>query len=356
MRLMDDGNGWLVTYTDLQSLVGKLGLAVNPLGVTAGQVPRPSDSLEQEWSEYSAGQQEALRAILTTLYNPRQIMQLAWTIGDVVFQYSTIFWGYAPSNELVWLTRLGEEKQYQLQSVTAEEVSRLLTDLVGAASLSDDNSNQSLSAAALLGLLGASEVMKQRYHQSMLNHHTIEPGFNGEQVHSFLAESSQVDARWVLCFWEKTLPIDMTLLAKQAKDVLPQLVQAGWIQAAADGNFQFTEAGLLLVEEILNEKAKLAITIATTDGEEILIEETILLVRGPQSLWLFSINGDQGGIGRVGNSGWPALTEVLFRAPLQNELKVNSDPEVDKQLRFCPQCGAGIVIGGQFCSSCGKAL
>ena len=356
MRRMDDGNGWIVTYADMQALVGRLGLAVNPLGVIAGQVPRPSDSLEKEWSQYSAGEQEMLRAMFTNLYSPRQIMQLTWTVGDVVFQYSTLFWGATPSDEIVWLTRAGKEKYYQLQTVTAEEVSRLLTDLVGAASLSDDNSNQSLPAAALLGLLGASEVMKQRYHQSMLNHQTIELSFNSEQVQSIMAEASQIDARWLLCFWEKTLPIDMAGLVAQVNDVLPQLVQAGWIQPAATGNFQFTEAGWLLVEEMLNEKAKLAITIATTDGEDTLIQETILLVRGPQGLWIFSLNGDQGGVGRIGNSGWAALIEALFSPPLVSEVKANPSSNSGMQLRFCTQCGASIVPGGQFCSSCGKAL
>lgn len=353
MRLMDDGNGWLVTYTDLQALVAKLGLSINPLGVTAGQAARPSDSLEQEWSQYSTAQQEMLRLILNNLTNPRQIMQLAWTIGEVAFQQSTLFWG-PTAKELVWLSQAGEQDQYQLQIVNAEEVSLLLADLVGGTSLSDNSSNQSLSAAALFALLGASELMRQRYHQSMLKHYTIEISFNSEQIQASIAEASQVDARWLLCFWEKTLPIDMAQLAAQVKDALPQLVQAGWIQPASAGLFQFTESGWILVKEMLNEKTKLSVTIASTNGEEILVEETILLVRGPQDLWLFSLNGEQGGVGRVGRSGWQLLNEALFRPPLETEVNVGPGAITDNQPKFCSKCGANIISGGRFCSSCGE--
>lgn len=352
---MDDGNGWLVTYTDLQALVAKLGLTVNPLGFTAGQAARPSDSLEQEWSQYSAGEQEMLRLALNNLSNPRQIMQLAWTIGEVAFQQSTLFWG-SGANELVWLSQTGLQDQYQLQMVNTGELSLLLTDLVGGTSLSDNSSNQSLSAAALLALLGASELMRQRYHQSMLKHHNIEISFNSEQIQASIAEASQVDARWLLCFWEKTLPIDMAQLAAQVKDALPQLVHAGWLQPASAGLFQFTESGWLLVKEMLNEKAKLSVTIARTNGQEILLDETILLVRGPQDLWLYSLNGEQGGVGRIGHSGWQLLNEALLRPPLESEASAEPGPIADNQPKFCSKCGASIVSGGRFCRSCGKEI
>ena len=33
-----------------------------------------------------------------------------------------------------------------------------------------------------------------------------------------------------------------------------------------------------------------------------------------------------------------------------------SEPDVEKSVRFCPQCGTGAVPGNAFCSQCGKSL
>lgn len=344
-RTDNAGNSFIITYTDIDALAGKLGLTVSSLGVTAGQLSKPSETLEKDWVQLSVVEQEALRTMLNSVYNPKQLMQLSWTIGETIFEHSTLFWGTSPSGELVWLSRAEAENEYQLQWVTIDEIKLLLTDILSVISLADENINQSLSPAALLSLLGASGVIKEHYHKSMLNHQPLELEFNAVKVQKIINEAKQNDPRWTLCFWEKTLPINMNNFLTQVNNNMPSLIQAGWIEPKTGDSYQFTSTGELLALELLNEKAKLAITIASAEEENILIQENILLIRGPLSLWLFSLNGENGGVGRLNYSGWQKLSTDLL-----TPLKTNTTT------KFCPSCGTSILKGGQFCSGCGNAL
>jgi len=348
MRLSEDTQSWLVSYEELQSLSSLLAVPANPLGIITGQMTPLDAGVKETWNTFQAAEQELLKAMLTTLASPQLTIHLAWTVGDFYCHHVTLSRPVG-QKEVVWLAQQPQGDQYQLQTLATDEINMLLNDILQSAGLDDDNSNQTLSAAAVMGLLGTTELMRQGYHQSMLNHQPANNSFTAEQVQTVLATAKQEDFRWPSCFWEKSLPIDISVMVEKIPGAIQELSTAGWLQSSSPGQFWFTDSALFLAEEILNEQAKVSITVATTDGQEILLQDSILLVRGPRALWLYYLMGDQGGIGQVGASGLTELSKTLL-----------SPPEVlaaaSQVTRFCPHCGKGIVPQTRFCGSCGAAL
>lgn len=357
MHFNEDSHSWLASYGELQSLTGLLGITTNPLGIITGQSTSSDPAAKEDWHKLEPFQQEALRTILTTLAGPRQIIHLAWTVGDFFHQRATLS-RQSGEKEAVWLSQQEGQDLYQLQMAATDEIILLLNDILKSSSLNDDNNNHTLSSTAVITLLGITELMRQRYHQSMLYHQAANQVLNAEQVQSILKAAVRVDYRWPLCFWEKNLPLDINNLLGKIPAGLQELKNAGWLLSSSPGIFEFTDQAMYLTEEMLNEQTKVSLTIAAADGQEIAIQDSILLVRGPQSLWLYYVGGDQGGVGQVGSSGWSALSQALLKAPepVPEMPPVSAAAPAQDIRRFCPQCGAGIIPEGKFCGSCGQEL
>lgn len=354
MHLSEDRQNWLAGYDELQSLMELLSIAVNPLGVLSAQQSSGDLGVKESWDKLNADQQQDLRNMLTALANPRQTIHLAWTIGDAHYMRVTLA-RKEGQEELVWLARQPDD-QYQLQVVTAEELNLLLNDILQISALGEENSNQNLSAPGVMSVLGTTELMRQRYHQSMLLHLPIDNGLTIKQLRTVLADATREDIRWPLCFWEKNLPVEFASIIAQIENTLPELGRTGWLKPAAEDKYILTDNTLYLAEEMLNEKAKLSMVVATTDGQNIIIEDSLLLVRGPQALWLYYVLGEQGGIGQVGKSGWKVLSESLLTPPeAEPGITISADSD-NNVARFCPHCGKSILPGTKFCGSCGGAL
>lgn len=354
MLISNDGQSWLAEYDELQSLIELLLIETNPLGVIPAQPSSAQAAIKDTWDQLNANQQQELRTMLTAVSRPRQTIHLAWTVGEAHYMGVTLA-RMEKQEDLVWLARQ-PDGQYQLQLVTAEELNLLLNDIVQIDSLGEENSNQNMSASAVLTILGTAELMRQRYHQSMLLHLPIDNLITVKQLRTVLADATKEDIRWPLCFWEKNLPVEFAAITDQIENTLTELGRTGWLKPAAEDKYILTDNTLYLAEEMLNEKAKLSLVVATTDGQNIIIEDSLLLIRGPQALWLYYVLGEQGGIGQVGKNGWKALSVALLSPP---EVKpgINISTESDNNVaRFCPHCGKSISPGTKFCGSCGGAL
>lgn len=352
MHLSEDKQSLLATYGELQSLVGLLAVKTNSLGVVTAQINQTDKGVKGEWDKLQSTQQELIRSMLTTLASPRQTIHISWTVGDFYYQTVTLV-RQAGQEDLVWLNRQTDGELYQLQRVGTDEIKLLLNDILKISSLNDDNSNQNLSSGAVLGLLAASELMRQRYHQSMLDHQTSSTSFTADQLQAILSTAKQSDFRWPLYFWEKSLPVDIPSMAAQIPNALKDLTTAGWMNSSA-GKFEFTDNAVFMVEEMLNEQAKTAITIAISDGQNIMIQDSILLLRGPQGLWIYYLLGEQGGVGQIGPSGWYELSQALLSPLLESLTEAAADAE--NAVRFCSHCGKKLAPGTKFCASCGKGL
>lgn len=351
MHLSEDNQSLLATYAELQSLIGLLAVKANSLGVVTAQTDQTDKGVQGEWDKLPSAQQELIRSMLTTLASPQQTIHISWTVGDFYYQMVTLV-RQAGQEDLVWLGRQTDGELYQLQIVGTDQINLLLNDILKISSLNDDNNHHILSSSAVLGLLAASELMRQRYHQSMLDHQNSSNLFTADQLQGMLSKAKQSDFRWPLYFWEKSLPIDIPSMTAQIPNALKDLTTAGWVNSSS-GKFEFTDNGVFMVEEMLNENAKAAIAIASTDGQHITIQDSLLLLRGPQALWIYYLLGDQGGVGQIGPTGWTALSQALFN---QQEEPVTEAAATDSAVRFCSSCGNSIAAGTKFCASCGKAL
>ncbi len=267
MRLTEDKQGWLASYEELQSLIGLLAINNNPLAIITGQIASSDAKAKEVWNNFEDVQQDLLRTMLTTLVSPTQTIHLAWTIGDFHYQRVTLA-RQAGQKDFVWLAQQSQGELYQLQKVAGEEINLLLNDILMINSLGDENRSQTLGTSAVLGLLGVTELMRQQYHQSMLNHQAPNNSLSAEQLQTILNAAAQIDFRWPSCFWEKNLPLDITTLAGQIPDVIQELITEGWLKSASSGQFELTENALFMAEEMINDRSKVSITIASTDGQE----------------------------------------------------------------------------------------
>ncbi|MGI5880785.1 MAG: zinc ribbon domain-containing protein [Syntrophomonadaceae bacterium] len=354
MLLSKDGQSWLAEYVELQYLINLLSIETNPLGVIPGQQSNADSAIKDTWKQLDTDQQQHLRTMLTAVSRPRQTIHLAWTVGEAHYMRVTLA-RIEEQEDLVWLARQ-PDGQYQLQLVTVEELNLLLNDIVQMDFLGEENSNRNMSATAVLAVLGTTELMRQRYHQSMLLHLPIDNGLTIKQLRTVLADATKEDIRWPLCFWEKNLPVEFASVTAQIEDAIPELDRTGWLKPAAEDKYILTDNTLYLAKEMLNEKAKLSLVVATTDGQDIIVEDSLLLVRGPQALWLYYVLGEQGGIGQVGRSGWKALSEALLSPPEIEPVNTVSVDADNNAARFCPHCGNSILPGTNFCGSCGGSL
>ena len=89
-----------------------------------------------------------------------------------------------------------------------------------------------------------------------------------------------------------------------------------------------------------------------------MLQYSILLLRGPQNLWLYYILGKQGGVGQLGASGWTELSEALLTPPQVPAQVFQSEAMTadNNPVKFCSHCGKDIIPGTRFCGSCGGAL
>ena len=176
-----------------------------------------------------------------------------------------------------------------------------------------------LDGRAVLALVALVDVLRAARLRAELSHQLPLESASAADVAARLMDARAEDPRWPLCALEKVLPFDLAAAADvpSVTDSLGRLAAAGLVDVAEPSGripslFSPSAALEPLVEEAGRAVAHVALTLYERAGSAVAYESA-LLVRGPLSLWLFSLAPQGGGVASLGPSGAARFLDRLTR-------------------------------------------
>ena len=219
----------------------------------------------------------------------------------------------------------------------------------------------STTAGAVLAFIAIVDALRLGRMQSVVDH-TFPPGsVSLDEVAARVADSGAEDFRWPLCFIDKLLPTPVAKILKKKTlpSALRELANGGVIDLTeAKGNTPLVVAlsglGELIANSLLHDVSKAAVT-ATGRVDSGAETETLLMVRSPRDLWLFSIAPEAGAVADLTHESLAALVRAMLSSPLpadghvvkpkeavESPVSDQPTPASTPQHRFagfCAECG-----------------
>ncbi|MZQ76078.1 MAG: hypothetical protein GT589_08025 [Peptoclostridium sp.] len=308
------------------------------------------------------GRQELLRR----LAQPYNISFLSSILQDESFFFTTILTG---ENDYAFYGAEGND--IRLKTVTSDEISLLVRDIIGAAGVCKTNTALSLSRNGLLSLACLLDVIRRRKLENLILHVVGSEPIEIRDLENELAIAQENrDMRWLTPFFLNAFNMkspfdlkkglgelaDMGIAKLQKNAITLQDEKSGWLDMLGgkksilginsmfyhQDSLQLLSTAFLRVGDYLYciEGGE---SVAWASIDENQLKEAVLTLIAP---------GDNPGSAAV--KAEPAVADLSETVNIGNG--AGDETAAKPAPKFCKYCGTALTPGGKFCRSCGKPV